>query len=184
MYNHNFNSWYMEDSFKEFGLFLDQISYWLTCLYDRLWNVHTICCHYHFLTLTIQDMHSIKHIWLILQWPVLPWASYQTRTIGIAHAPGIPGTFSPPRLHRKPLVSDPGMHHGTCVSHVPWCMSGLLTRYGGKKRSRHSRRMRNPQLYVSGKRAMGVVTAAAETARFMGGIYHGSVNLCCVKLWW
>ena len=133
MYNHNFNSWYMEDSFKEFGLFLDQISYWLTCLYDRLWNVHTICCHYHFLTLTIQDMHSIKHIWLILQWPVLPWASYQTRTIGIAHAPGIPGTFSPPRLHRKPLVSDPGMHHGTCVSHVPWCMSGLLTRYGGKK---------------------------------------------------
>ena len=26
MYNHNFNSWYLEDSFKEFGLFLDQIS--------------------------------------------------------------------------------------------------------------------------------------------------------------
>ena len=27
---------------------------------------------------------------------------------------------------RKPLVSDPGMHHGTCVTHVPWCMSGSL----------------------------------------------------------
>ena len=35
------------------------------------------------------------------------------------------------RLQRKPLVSDPGMHHGTCVSHVPWCMSGSLTRGGG-----------------------------------------------------
>ena len=32
------------------------------------------------------------------------------------------------RLQRKPLGSDPGMHHGTCVTHVPWCMSGLLTR--------------------------------------------------------
>ena len=28
---------------------------------------------------------------------------------------------------RKPLVCDPGMHHGTCVTHVPWCMSGSLT---------------------------------------------------------
>ena len=48
------------------------------------------------------------------------------------------------RLQRKPLVSDPGMHHGTCVS-------GSLTRDGGK-RSRHSRRMRNPLFYLSGKR--------------------------------
>ena len=36
------------------------------------------------------------------------------------------------RLQRKPLVSDPGMHHGTCVTHVPWCMSGSLTRCGGE----------------------------------------------------
>ena len=40
--------------------------------------------------------------------------------------------FPPYRLKRKPLVSDPGMHHGTCVTHVPWCMSGSLTRGGGK----------------------------------------------------
>ena len=31
------------------------------------------------------------------------------------------------RFQRKPLVSDPGMHHGTCLTHVPWCMSGSLT---------------------------------------------------------
>ena len=40
----------------------------------------------------------------------------------VAHAPGMPGTFSPPQL-----VSDPDMHHGTCVTHVPWCMPGPLT---------------------------------------------------------
>ena len=30
------------------------------------------------------------------------------------------------------LVSDPGMHHGTCITYVPWCMSGSLTRGGGE----------------------------------------------------
>ena len=59
------------------------------------------------------------------------------------------------QLQRKPLVSNPGMHHGTCVTHVPWCMSGSLTCGGRGKRSRHSRRMRNPQFYVSGKRPIG-----------------------------
>ena len=66
----------------------------------------------------------------------------------------MPGTFSPP-----PLVSDPDMHHGMCVTHMSWCMPGSLTsgflwsrRWG--KHSRHSRRMRNPQFYVSGKRPM------------------------------
>ena len=39
--------------------------------------------------------------------------------------------FSRHRLQRKPLVSDPGMHHGTCVTHVPWCMSGSLFSGGG-----------------------------------------------------
>ena len=60
----------------------------------------------------------------------------------VAHAPGIPGTFSPP-----PRFSDPDMHYGTCVTHVSWCMPGSLSsgfiwgRWRGK-RSRHSRRMR------------------------------------------
>ena len=36
------------------------------------------------------------------------------------------------RFQRKPLVSDPGMHRGTCVTHVPWCMSGSSTRRGGE----------------------------------------------------
>ena len=50
------------------------------------------------------------------------WTSCQIREIAGAHAPGMPGTFSP-----SPQVSDPDMHHGTCVTHVPWCMPGSLT---------------------------------------------------------
>ena len=72
-----------------------------------------------------------------------------------AHAPVMPVTFS-----QASRVSDPDMHHGTCVTHVPWCMSGSVTRsflwsrWWGKL-CRHSRRMRNLQFYVSGKRPIG-----------------------------
>ena len=56
------------------------------------------------------------------------WASYQIRKIaGCACAGNAGNVFPCRRFQRKPLVSDPGMHHGTCVTHVPWCMSGSLT---------------------------------------------------------
>ena len=58
------------------------------------------------------------------------------------------------RLQRKPLVSNPGMHHGTCVTHMPWCMLGSLPRGGGKKGSRHTWHIRNPQFYVLGMKPM------------------------------
>ena len=72
----------------------------------------------------------------------------------VVHVPGMPGTFSLP-----PRVSNLDMHHGTCVTHLSWCMLGSLTsgflwsQWRGK-RSRYSQRMRNAQLYVSGKRPM------------------------------
>ena len=40
--------------------------------------------------------------------------------------------FSRHRLQRKSLVSDTGIHHGTCVTHVSWGMSGTLTRGAGR----------------------------------------------------
>ena len=56
------------------------------------------------------------------------WASYQIRKIAGCACAGNAGNVSPRRrFQMKPLVSDPGMHHGTCVTHVPWCMSGSLT---------------------------------------------------------
>ena len=42
--------------------------------------------------------------------------------LGVVHAPGMPGTFSPP-----PQVNDLDMHYGTCMTPVPWCMPGSLT---------------------------------------------------------
>ena len=35
-------------------------------------------------------------------------------------------------LQKKHLVNDSDMHHGTCVTHVSWCMSGSLNRDGGE----------------------------------------------------
>ena len=81
-----------------------------------------------------------------------PLASYVK--LRVVHARGMSGTFPPPLR-----ASDPDMHHGTCLTHVPWCMPGSLTRgilnsrWRGKC-SRHSWCMRNPRFYVSGKRPM------------------------------
>ena len=61
---------------------------------------------------------------------VTTWDSYQTRNIAGCACAG--NVFPRHRLQRKPLVSDPGMHHGTCATHVPWSMSGSLTRGGGE----------------------------------------------------
>ena len=61
------------------------------------------------------------------------WASYQICKIVCCACAGNAGNVFPHRrLQRKPLVSDPDIHHGTCVTHVPWCMSGSLTRGGGE----------------------------------------------------
>ena len=69
------------------------------------------------------DWMSFGLVWfgLSLCFTQCQWASCQIRKIAGAHAPGMPGTFSP-----YPQVSDPDMHHGTCVTHVPWCMPGSL----------------------------------------------------------
>ena len=66
------------------------------CMSGFLWIYLSVCTQFH-----------------------IPWYSWQIRKIAGAHAPGMSGTFSQP-----PRVSDPDMHHGTCVTHVPWCMLG------------------------------------------------------------
>ena len=80
------------------------------------------------------------------------WASYQIRKVAGCACTGNAGNVFPP-----PRVSDPDMHHDTCVTHVPWCMPGSLTSCflwsrWRENRSRHSMRMHNSQFCVSGKR--------------------------------
>ena len=82
----------------------------------------------------------------------LAWASCQICKIEVVHVPGMLRTFSPP-----PRVSDPDMHHSTCMTRVPWCMPGSLTSgflwsWWWGKRSQHSRLTCIPQFYISGKR--------------------------------
>ena len=107
-----------------------------------------------------RDLDITLHIWNVStasvssveNWHHGPLTRYVK--LRVAHVPEMPGTFSHPTR-----VSDPDMHHGPCVKHVPWCMSGSLTNdfYWSRwrvKRSRYSSRMRNPQFFVSGKRSM------------------------------
>ena len=62
------------------------------------------------------------------------WASYQIHKSAGCACAGNARTFSPP-----PQVSDSDMHHGTCVTHVPWSLTSCFL----WKRSQHSRRIRN-----------------------------------------
>ena len=68
--------------------------------------------------------------WYVRKFNYRPLAKYVK--LRVADAPRMPGTFPHHRLQRKPLVNDPGMHRGTCVTHVPWCMPGSLIHGGGE----------------------------------------------------
>ena len=69
------------------------------------------------------------------------------------------GRFLRHRLQRKPLVSDPDMQHSMCV-----------TRWW-EKRSRLSRRMCNPQFYVSGKRSLGLFKGLQQIVRGKSAVF-------------
>ena len=100
-----------------------------------------------------------------------PLAIYvKLQLLQFSHASVMPGTFSP-----APRVSDPDMHHGTCVTHVPWYIPWSLTSSfhssrWQKKRSRHSRRMTNPQFYVSGKWHMSRRSTTIVLTRLLLGL--------------
>ena len=90
-----------------------------------------------------------------------------TQKLQVAHAPGMPGKFSPP-----PQVSD-SRHASRHVRNARvWMHAGSLTsgflwnRWWGK-RYQYSRCMRNQQFYVSGKRPMDTFSAPLP-----GVIYH------------
>ena len=111
-------------------------------------NISWMCLNIHWILSLTRRMQKCKIA--LLRRPHGPLTRYVK--LRVAHSPEMLGTFSPP-----PHISDPDMHRGTCVTHVPWCMSGSRTSgfiwiRWQVKRSRQSRRMRYPQFYVSGKR--------------------------------
>ena len=75
-------------------------------------DVHRLCIELY--------IFSIEAIHPVTKKTHSTWASYQIRkTAGCACAGNAGNVFPRRRFKRKPLVSDPGMHHGTCVTHVP-----------------------------------------------------------------
>ena len=109
------------------------------CTVASAWRYARMCLHSSWYVYTTVRVSS-------------PLASCQIRKIVGCACAGNAGNVSPP-----PRVSDPDMHHGTCVTYVLWCMPGWLTigflwNWWWGKRSRYSWRMRNPQFYLSGKR--------------------------------
>ena len=93
----------------------------------------TSCCHHVNTVLWVTKDEWWEEIDTILGFQVRAWASYQIRIIASCACAGNTGNGFPCGLiQRSPLVSDLGMHHGTCVTHVPWCMSGSLTRGTGE----------------------------------------------------
>ena len=111
-----------------------------SCMMASQSNGNSIVCQ---AASSCQENHNIK---ILHYWPFVE-GSHQRSVTRKAFSMGLlPDTqnwglrmrrecrerFPRHRLQRKPLVSDPGMHHGTCVTHVPWCMSGSLTSGGGE----------------------------------------------------
>ena len=77
---------------------------------------------------------------------------YRYVKLRVAHAPWKPGTFSPPRTSNE-TVGYWSWHASRHVRHARALMHvGIANPRWRGKRSRHSRRMRKSQFYVSGKR--------------------------------
>ena len=130
------------------------IQHWADSLHCRsriLAEAHHLCCR-------PKRVYQLSEYYLKCSMVYLfeSWASCQIRKIVGCACDGNAGNVFP-----ATRVSDPDMHHGTCVTLVPWCMLGSLTssflwsRWRGKP-SRQSQRMCNQQFYISGKRSIAV----------------------------
>ena len=89
-------------------------------------------------------------------------------------------------VSRPPRVSDPDMHHDTCVTHMSWCLpgsltSGFLLSWWRGKASWHSRCMRNLQFCVSGNRSMVKCETTNKIQRFQLLLYLLNYS-CFIKV--
>ena len=121
----------------------------------HIWPIDGILYRFHYLLqlrLGTDDMKPISNT-LLKQCPNGSVARYVK--LWVAYAPGMLGTFSSPAR-----VRDPDMHHGTCVTHLPWCMPGSLassflwSQGGGGDVPGIPGACTTRNFYVSGKRPM------------------------------
>ena len=77
------------------------------------------------------DISKSTYIWIQMVLRNIMSLLPDTQNCGLRMRRECRERFSRHWIRRKPLVSHPAKHHGTCVTHVPWCLSGSLTRGGG-----------------------------------------------------
>ena len=112
--------------------------------------------------------HGNPHTWKeSLYWNsalvIWVWTSYQIRKIVCCTSARNAGNVFPCHwLQRKLLVSDPSMHHGTCFTHVPWCMLGSLTHGGRENIPGILSSCAKCNFYIFGKRPMKQLTYGVE----------------------
>ena len=99
----------------------------------------------------------------------------------VAHAPGMPGTFSPPPTSKE-LASYRSRHASRHVRGARAVMHvGIDNPRWRGKRSRHSRRMRNPKFCVSGKRPMGHALTTPLTTSSSLVISNNHTSISCIS---
>ena len=131
--------------------FYVELSNWIWYLFDSLWKDREILESALFLWFWDHSLFSLLR-GIVLNKHHGPLA--KCVKLWVAHAPGMPGTFSPSTASKE-NVSKRSRHASRHVRHARAVMRVEITnpRLRGKC-SRHSRRMRNPQFYVSGKRTI------------------------------
>ena len=100
------------------------------CTYYKTGSNHRISNYCS--TITNCAYARLRHkVWSCDYGPLTRYVKLQ-----VAHSPGM---FSLPLQ-----VNDPDMHHGTCMTHMPWCMPGSLTRglFWSRWRGKRSRQSR------------------------------------------
>ena len=92
--------------------------------------------------------HIILYMYLVVHGPLTRYVKLKA-----AHAPGMLGTFSSPPTSKetsyRPRHASQHVRYARAVMHV-----GIANLRWLGKCSQHSRRLRNPQVYVSGERSM------------------------------
>ena len=105
--------------------FADFLNNWVFCFHNVI--------HFFYIFPFICDIPVWNWSSNMDSWPYAsaPWVSLtDTQTGGLYMRLEYRKRFPRHRLQRNLQVSDPGMHHGPCVMHLPWCMSASLTRGG------------------------------------------------------
>ena len=133
-------------------------------------------CNWHYMYIRPYCVGRDHIFWIALRHgPLVRYVKLR-----VAHAPRMPGTF--PR-HRGLAIPT---FITARVTHVPWYMPGSLTRgflwsRWRRKRSRHSRCMRNPHFCVCGKRPIHMDVPNTAAIHQPGLTTKQMTNMCDFK---